>query len=98
MIVEIGNRYGGSALYLAHFLDALAAHDAAARGGGGGGGGGGEDGGEDDGEPPFDCRLICVDIDHSDVAPAARAHPRVAAWIEASVSIALHHSSAQFVP
>ena len=52
VLVEIGNRFGGSALWFAHLFDVLG------RG-----------------------RVIAVDIDHSEVHPLARRHPRIT-WIE----------------
>ena len=58
LIIEFGNNAGGSALYLANYLDTVAKS-----------------------EDPFECRLVCVDIDHSKLHPTATSHPRVSAWI-----------------
>lgn len=48
VIIEIGNKFGGSSLALAHLLDLMGSG-----------------------------RIIGVDIDHSGIHPAARAHPRI---------------------
>lgn len=48
VIIEIGNRYGGSTLALAHLLDLIGKG-----------------------------RIVAIDIDHSQLHPAAKAHPRV---------------------
>jgi len=48
VIIEIGNKYGGSALALAHLLDLIGKG-----------------------------RIIAIDIDHAELSPKAKAHPRI---------------------
>ena len=64
VILEVGNNAGGSALYLANFLDLIYEYEL-----------------REGVAEPLECRIICVDIDHSKLHPRALRHPRVVEWI-----------------